>query len=165
MESIMSDAVINTRVESFPVRNFPHKTSMKAWLGTALVLSLFGGGVIFGPDYFAGKAQASPPQLSTVVVSVPAERNIEKRLQFLGQFSAVQQVELRPQVGGTLTKIGFKDGDIVRQGEVLFEIDPTPYQIRLNQATAQLETARARLDLATRQSERADTLKQNGYGT
>jgi RND family efflux transporter MFP subunit len=162
----MSDAVINARTESsFPVRYSPYKTSTRAWLGTALVLGLFGGGVIFGPDYFASKAQASLPQIPTVVVSAPVERSIEKRLQFLGQFSAVQQVELRPQVGGTLTKIGFKDGDIVRQGEVLFEIDPTPYQIRLNQATAQLETARARLDLATRQSERADTLKQNGYGT
>src|ERR1700730_15885988 len=162
----MSDAVINARTESsFPVRHSPYKTSTRAWLGTALVLGLFGGGVIFGPDYFAGKAQASLPQIPTVVVGAPVERSIEKRLQFLGQFSAVQQVELRPQVGGTLIKIGFKDGDIVRQGEVLFEIDPTPYQIRLNQATAQLETARARLDLATRQSERADTLKQNGYGT
>jgi hypothetical protein len=81
----MLNAVVNTRVESFPVRRSPHKTSTKAWLGTALVLNLFGGGVIFGPDYFAGKAQASLSQLSTVVVSVPAERNIEKRLQFLGQ--------------------------------------------------------------------------------
>jgi multidrug efflux system membrane fusion protein len=161
----MSDAVINARTEFSPTRRSAHKTSVKAWLGTALALTVFGGGVIFGPDYFAGKAQASPPQLPTVVVSAPAQRSIEKRLQFLGQFSAVQQVELRPQVGGTLTKIGFKDGDVVHQGDVLFEIDPTPYQIRLNQATAQLETARAKLDLATRQSERADTLKQNGFGT
>jgi hypothetical protein len=42
----VSDAVIDSRVESFRVRRSPHKTSMKAWLGTALVLSLFGGGVI-----------------------------------------------------------------------------------------------------------------------
>src|SRR6202035_5597828 len=90
---------------------------------------------------------------------------IERRLLFLGQFSAVQQVELRPQVGGTLNKIAFKDGNIVHEGDLLFEIDPTPYQIKLNQATAQLQTARARLELATLQSGRADTLKQSGFGT
>src|SRR3984893_14369326 len=162
----MSDAVINARTESsFPVRHSPYKTSTKAWLGTALVLGLFGGGVIFGPDYFAGKAQASLQQIQTVVVSAPVARSIEKRLLFLGQFSAVQQVELRPQVGGTLNKIAFKDGNIVHEGDLLFEIDPTPYQIKLNQATAQLQTARAKLELATLQSGRADTLKQSGFGT
>jgi RND family efflux transporter MFP subunit len=138
---------------------------MKAWLGTALALGIFGGGVILGPQYLAATAKPSSPPTPTVVVSVPAQRNIEKRLQLLGQFSAVQQVELRPQVGGTLTKISFKDGDIVHQGDVLFEIDPTPYQIKLSEAKAALETARARLDLAIRQSVRADTLKQSGYGT
>jgi RND family efflux transporter MFP subunit len=100
-----------------------------------------------------------------VFVSTPAQRTIEKRLQFLGQFAAVQQVELRPQVGGTLTKISFKDGDIVQKGSVLFEIDPTPYQIKLSAAKAQLETAHARYDLAVVQSSRADSLKQTGFGT
>src|ERR1700722_3182791 len=103
MESIMSDAVINTRVESFRVRRSPHKTSMKAWLGTALVLSLFGGGVIFGPDYFAGKAQASLPQLSTVVVSVPAERNIEKRLWLI---PAPKSSPRRRRLSSPRTRIG-----------------------------------------------------------
>ncbi len=51
---------------------------------------------------------------------------MKAELGFLGQFSAVDQVELRAQVGGTLTSIGFKDGDIVRKGDLLFAIDPAP---------------------------------------
>jgi membrane fusion protein, multidrug efflux system len=72
---------------------------------------------------------------------------------------------LRAQVGGTLTQIGFKDGDVVHKGDLLFTIDPTPYQIKLSEATAQLESARARLDLANREAFRADTMKQTGYGS
>src|SRR6202035_5909958 len=163
----MSESTTQARVTDFPDRRSSRKTvtNMKAWLGTAVALGILGTGVILGPSYLSHSAKAPAPLAPTVAVSIPAEQNIERRLLFLGQFSAVQQVELRPQVGGILNKIAFKDGDIVHEGDLLFEIDPTPYQIKLNQATAQLETARARLDLATRQSERADTLKQNGYGT
>src|ERR1700760_5006969 len=160
----MSSTVVYSQVGTSGHRSL-HKTTMKAWLGTVLTLGVFGAGVVLGPQYLAPAATASAPTAPTVVVSVPAQHSIERQLQFLGQFSAVQQVELRPQVGGTLTKIGFKDGDIVHQGDLLFEIDPTPYQIRLSAATAQLETAHARLDLAVRQSVRADTLKQSGFGT
>src|SRR6516164_6795688 len=90
-------------------------------------------------------ASAAPAALPQVVVSKPLEREVDSRLGFLGQFSAVEQVELRAQVGGTLTGIHFKDGDIVHQGDLLFTIDPRPYEIRLAQAKAQLETANARL--------------------
>jgi RND family efflux transporter MFP subunit len=83
----------------------------------------------------------------------------------LCQFSAVDSVELRAQVGGTLTQIAFKDGDIVHKGDLLFVIDPTPYQIKLSEATAQLESAHARLDLASRELVRAQTLKRTGFGT
>src|SRR5262249_9167233 len=76
-------------------------------------------------------ASAAPAALPQVVVSKPLEREVDSRLGFLGQFSAVEQVELRAQVGGTLTGIHFKDGDIVHQGDLLFTIDPRPYEIRL----------------------------------
>src|SRR5258708_34955517 len=71
---------------------------------------------------------AAPP---SVGVSVPLQREVEGRRDFLGQFSAVQQVDLRAQVGGTLTKIAFKDGDIVNKGDLLFLIHQTPYQIKI----------------------------------
>jgi multidrug efflux pump subunit AcrA (membrane-fusion protein) len=59
-----------------------------------------------------------------VVVSKPLVRELDSGLGFLGQFSAVDRVELRAQVGGTLTGINFKDGDIVHKGDLLFTIDP-----------------------------------------
>jgi RND family efflux transporter MFP subunit len=62
-------------------------------------------------------------------------------------------------------QIGFKDGDIVHKGDLLFMIDPTPYQIKLSEATAELESAHARLDLASRELVRAETLKRTGAGS
>jgi RND family efflux transporter MFP subunit len=110
-------------------------------------------------------ASAAPAALPQVVVSKPLEREVDSRLGFLGQFSAVEQVELRAQVGGTLTGIHFKDGDIVHQGDLLFAIDPRPYEIRLAQANAQLETANARLVLAGRELHRAEVLAAKAFGT
>jgi membrane fusion protein, multidrug efflux system len=100
-----------------------------------------------------------PPQ---VVVSRPLERELDTQLGFLGQFSAVDRVELRAQVGGTLTEIRFKDGDIVHKGDLLFVIDPVPYEIKLAQANAQLESATARPEFADRELARAQTLKRSG---
>src|SRR6516164_11531334 len=102
----------------------------------------------------------SPAPLPHVVVSKPLVRELDSRLGFLGQFSAVDSVELRAQVGGTLTGIHFKDGDIVHKGDLLFTIDSRPYEIRLAQATAQLETGSARLDLAKPELWRAQELKR-----
>ena len=107
-------------------------------------------------------ATVAPP---VVAVSAPLNQDVNKRVEFLGQLAAVNQVELRAQVGGTLTQIGFKDGDIVHKGDLLFEIDPTPYQIKLSEAAAQLESARARLDLANREAVRAGTLAKTGAGS
>ena len=142
------------------------KPGVKAWAGSAVALSILAGAVIAGPHLLApSTSQAVAPPLPVVTVSTPLRGNVDTRLEFLGQFSAVDSVELRAQVGGTLTKIGFKDGDIVQKGDLLFVIDPTPYQIKLSEATAQLESAHARLDLASRESVRAQTLKRTGFGT
>jgi RND family efflux transporter MFP subunit len=93
------------------------------------------------------------------------QRELETRLGFLGQFAAVEHVEVRAQVGGILTKIHFNDGDIVRQGDALFTIDPTPYEIKLSQANAQVENAAARLELANQQLVRAKMLRKSDTGT
>jgi len=117
-------------------------------------------------SYRRGEAVASvAPPLPQVVVSKPLVREVDARLGFLGQFSAVEQVELRAQVGGTLTGIHFKDGDVVHKGDLLFTIDSRPYEIRLAQANAQLDTARARLALASRELNRAQTLAAKAVGT
>jgi len=108
---------------------------------------------------------AAPGALPQVVVSKPLVREVDSRLGFLGQLSAVERVELRAQVGGTLTGIYFKDGDIVREGDLLFTIDPRPYEIRLAQANAALERGTAQLALAGRELYRAQALQRTAYGT
>src|ERR1700722_13258039 len=136
------------------------KPGVRAWGVSLVALGLVAGGVIAGPRLLAPSASpAAPASPPSVAVSAPLQRDVDTRLQFLGQFSAVQHVELRAQVGGTLTQIGFKDGDIVHKGDVLFEIEPTPYEIMLSRATAQLESAKARLELATTELERANKIK------
>ncbi|TCK33831.1 RND family efflux transporter MFP subunit [Paraburkholderia sp. BL8N3] len=105
---------------------------------------------------------SAPPQ---VTVSKPVIHELDTRLGFLGQFSPVDRVELRAQVGGTLTGIYFKDGAIVRKGDLLFTIDPVPYEIRLAQAKAQHETAKARSVLADKELHRAQELQENDAGT
>jgi len=161
----MSDILAHRRTGPSIGQRRP-RPGIKAWVGSLMALGLVAGGVIAGPHLLAPSAgtvaAALPPN---VTVSAPLQRDVDQQREFLGQFSAVDQLELRPQVGGTLTQIGFKDGDIVHKGDLLFAIDPTPYQIKLSEATAQLESAHARLDLATRQLSRAETLKQSGAGT
>jgi multidrug efflux system membrane fusion protein len=112
----------------------------------------------------AAPASAAPPP-PQVVVSTPLARTVNSRLGFLGQFSAVERVELRAQVGGTLMGVYFKDGDIVKKGDLLFTIDPRPFEIRLAQANATLETAQARVALAAAELHRAQVLAAKAFGT
>ena len=123
------------------------------------------GGVLVWNGHSAPAAQAMPPLLPQVTVSLPLERTVQTTARFLGQFSAVDTVELRAQVGGTLTDIGFKDGQIVHKGDLLFVIDPRPFQIKLEQAVAQLNTAEAKETLSQAELWRAQQLKQTSFGT
>ncbi len=122
-----------------------------AWLGLA--------------THKGNQAAAAPTPAPPVTVSQPLQRAVDNRVGFLGQFSAIDRVELRAQVGGTLTEIHFKDGQIVHKGDLLFVIDPRPYEIRLEQAKATLQTATARVALASNQLTRATSLKRNDYAT
>ena len=143
-----------------------HVTQRPLLAGTIATLAIIVAAAWLIYPYRQGDAVASvAPALPQVVVSKPLVREVDARLGFLGQFSAVEQVELRAQVGGTLTGIHFKDGDVVHKGDLLFTIDSRPYEIRLAQANAQLDTARARLALASRELNRAQTLAAKAAGT
>ncbi|HSZ97700.1 MAG TPA: biotin/lipoyl-binding protein, partial [Bradyrhizobium sp.] len=112
----------------------PRRRSWRTALtGVIAVLALAGLYVGFG---FRGGGQtaAAPTPMPPVTVSQPLQREVDTRVGFLGQFSAIDRVELRAQVGGTLTEIHFKDGQIVHKGDLLFVIDPRPYEVKLEQA-------------------------------
>src|SRR5215469_5264770 len=135
------------------------RSSTTRWTVTGIsMVAIAAGWLAWSHHRGEAVANNSPTPVPKVLASRPLLRAIDSRLGFLGQFSAVERVELRAQVGGTLTGIYFKDGDIVHRGDLLFTIDPTPYQIRLAEAKAQLEDATARLDLANRERARAVAL-------
>jgi membrane fusion protein, multidrug efflux system len=143
-------------------RRHMNKRTLFAGIIATLTIAAFGAWVVHSSD--AATPSHAPP-VPQVVVSTPLARQVDSRLGFLGQFSAIEQVELRAQVGGTLTGVYFKDGDIVHKGDLLFTIDARPYEIGLAQAKAQLETATARLALADRELNRAQVLANKSFGT
>jgi multidrug efflux system membrane fusion protein len=147
----------------------PHSNrrfSATFWIGTGVtIIALVAASLKYSPHATAKPARMTPSSLPRVVVSRPLVEKLDTRLSFLGQFSAVSQVEVRAQVGGTLTGIFFKDGDVVQEGDLLFTIDPQPYEIALARATAQLGVTKAHLELAERQLARARDLQESDAGT
>ncbi len=142
-----------------------------AWIGTIALVLLLGGGAVLlrgltpGWLHAAPRAPAAALPPPPVTVSRPMQRTLAGWTSFSGQFSAVESVEIRAQVSGYLTEIHFTDGQIVHKGDLLFVIDPRPYQIALEQATAQMLTATAGLDLANKQIGRTAALRQTGFAS
>ena len=143
----------------------PGRPAWKVWGTIAAILIVAGLGYLAMPFRKSGPAAPPPAAALPVTVSKPLQRNVDVRLGFLGQFSAVNRVELRAQVGGLLTELHFQDGQIVHKGDLLFVIDPRPYEIRLAEAKAQLQTATARVALADTQLSRAQSLRHNDFAT
>ncbi|RAR67913.1 RND family efflux transporter MFP subunit [Paraburkholderia unamae] len=148
-----------------PNRSTRRRTRIRFGAAAAFFAFLAVGATVMHASEQPIQEKVAAPSGPSVLVSAPLQRDVETRLGFLGQFSAIERVELRAQVGGTLTGIHFADGAIVHKGDLLFEIDPVPYQIKLSEATAQLDSAKARLELATRELARAQTLKSTDAGT
>jgi membrane fusion protein, multidrug efflux system len=132
---------------------------LAAGLATAMLVAA-GGLIRRQPS--AAPPLPPPPH---VTVSVPLQETVAATTNFLGQFSAVDAVDLRAQVGGILTAIAFRDGEIVHKGDLLFTIDPRPYQIKLDQGVAQFQTAQAKESLAEAELWRAQQLKRTDFGT
>ena len=104
------------------------------------------------------KPAANEPQLPVVTVSRPLEKRITEWDEYTGRFVAVKTVEVRARVSGFINSIHFKDGQVVKQGELLFIIDERPYRLAVDQAKADLERARSRYDVATLDLDRATPL-------
>ncbi|GAB2174849.1 efflux RND transporter periplasmic adaptor subunit [Dongia sp. agr-C8] len=126
---------------------------------------MFGGGYWYFQHYQAPpqQAQAAPPPILPVTVSKPRVETITEWDEFTGQFEAVDSVEIRARVSGYLDKIGFEDGQMVKKGDLLFVIDPRPFEIALKSAQSSLASANARVALAKQQLGRAETLKQKDF--
>ncbi len=106
---------------------------------------------------------ADPPPAPAVTVSPPLQRELVEWDEFTGQFWAKDSVEIRARVSGYLTEIHFTDGQIVNRGDLLFVIDPRPYEATQAAAQAQLGQATAQAELAERQLGRSAELRKKDF--
>jgi multidrug efflux system membrane fusion protein len=105
------------------------------------------------------KPKEAPPQDGAPVsAAVVVEKEITETQEFSGRLEAIERVEVRPRVGGYITSVNFTPGSIVRKGDVLFVIDPRPYQAALNGAEAAAAANRAKAELARLELTRAERL-------
>jgi len=122
-----------------------------------VVLSLLSG--CNEPEAAAQVTVPPPPQ---VTVAKPVVKKIVEDDEFTGRFDAVAEVEVRSRVDGYLESIRFEDGQIVEKGDLLFTIDPRPFQTVLNQAQAEIDSAKAALTYAEGELARAEQLVGRG---
>src|SRR5438105_4403432 len=118
-----------------PPMNVPPKVRAGALSVLGLCLTGCTGGPTSAPP-------ASPTQVS---VSLPVEREVTDHADYTGRIAAVDSVEVRAHVWGYLDKVNFKEGALVKKGDVLFELDRRPYQALLNQAKAKIAQDEAQL--------------------
>jgi membrane fusion protein, multidrug efflux system len=110
-------------------------------------------------------AKVSPPPPPAVTAAKPLVRELVEFDDFTGRFEAVGAVDLRARVSGYLESVHFKDGQIVKEGDLLFVIDAKPYEVALRRSQAELTRAQTRVELASRELDRAQRLAQTGSGT
>jgi RND family efflux transporter MFP subunit len=101
---------------------------------------------------------APPPPVPTVSVAKGIARTVTEYDDFVGRLESTQSVELRARVSGYLDKVHFKEGGEVKQGDLLFTIDPRPYQAAVDRLQADLDRATIRADLARSEATRAEKL-------
>jgi RND family efflux transporter MFP subunit len=105
-------------------------------------------------------AHGLPP--AEVTVSKPEQKEVVNWNEFTGRTAAVKLVNVTPRVSGYIVDIPFKEGDIVHKGDLLFQIDPRPYQHAYEQAVGQLQQAQANQQLQNVTFERQQRLRETG---
>jgi len=110
--------------------------------------------LVFG-SFLPLNAQPKAPE---VTVANPVLKRIVQWEEYTGQFEAMRRVEVRPRVSGELVKIHFTDGQTVRAGDMLFTIDPRPFEIAVESARAEVARARAQVAVTGNDLERAEQL-------
>lgn len=112
-----------------------------------------------------GDAEGGVPpgmMMPTVPVAVVISRLVAPSANFTGRTASAETVELRPQVGGLVHSVSVPEGEIVKKGQVLFQIDPRPFRIAVESAEAQFNQAQILLDQAETDFERAQSLAPSG---
>jgi membrane fusion protein, multidrug efflux system len=112
------------------------------------------------PRSAQSNTSAAPPP-TPVSVALVQQRQVTAWEEFSGRLEAVERVELRSRVAGAVQAAHFREGALVKQGDLLITIDPAPYAAEVERAEAQVLAAQARLALAKKEQERAQQLQQS----
>ena len=130
--------------------------------GGALLFDLPLGGTPFGNQ--ATAAEVAPPQTAVpVTVATVESRTITLWHEFSGRLEAIDRVQIRPRVSGTIQSVSFREGAVVEKGDQLFTIDPAPYLAVVRQRQGELAVAQAQLNLASIEEDRASKLVAKGH--
>lgn len=131
---------------------------------TVIALVLAAGGA--GAYYFLGQnhetaaaASAAPPAVAATVQTV-APQQVRIWNEFSGRLQAVDFAEIRPEVSGRITEVRFEDGQMVNAGDILFVIDPRPYEDAVAKAKARVASAKASIEFTKAEQKRAEILIQ-----
>ncbi|URV29796.1 efflux RND transporter periplasmic adaptor subunit [Burkholderia gladioli] len=125
----------------------------------ALAVVVAVGGGAFGVIRASASApQNAAPPLQEVDVANVLSKTITDWQTYSGRLEAIERVDVRPLVSGTIVSVNFKDGALVKKGDVLFVIDPRPYQAEVDRTAAQLAAAQARDGYAQTDWQRAQRL-------
>jgi RND family efflux transporter MFP subunit len=108
----------------------------------------------------AAHAQGAPPAFP-VTVAPPLLKHIKTWDEYPGRFEALARVELRPRVSGYVDQVNFKEGSTVKQGDLLFTLDKRPFEIAVEAAKAEVARAKAQVDFAQADLERAAPLVES----
>ena len=148
------------RPAALPEKESPRATGSKrpALIGAAVALVAVAAGAwfFFGGSHAAPKAAAAAP--FPVVVQTVAEKKLRLWSDFSGRLHAVDSAEIRPQVAGKITEVRFEDGQAVKAGDILFVIDPRPYEAAVAQAEARVASAKADFEFSKADHQRATGL-------
>ena len=131
----------------------------KMILGALAVFVIGGTGYVFQKNPVnASVSDGSKPQAMPVTVEVALLKPVQIWSKYSARLKAVDFAEIRPQVSGTITDVKFEDGQVVEKGDILYVIDPRPYEAAVNQAEAELSGARNQSSLKWVELKRAKEL-------
>jgi multidrug efflux system membrane fusion protein len=128
---------------------------------TRAILMLACGLAAIGLAGCGQQPAGSGPQLPAVTVSKPLQQRITEWDEYTGRFVAVATVDVRARVSGFIDSLHFRDGQVIKQGDLLFTVDQRPYKLAVDQAKADLDRTRAKLEIANLDLERATPLVRN----
>jgi multidrug efflux system membrane fusion protein len=133
---------------------------------TIVSRAIFSGSLLLAAQLLAGcdnkpAANAAAPPPPPVTVARPLQKKITEWDEYTGRFTALESVEVRARVSGYIDSVHFNEGQMIKQGDLLFVIDPRPYQLAVEQAKADLERAKAKLEIASLDVQRGAPLARS----